>query len=627
MPKIISQFWQELKRRGVIKVITMYAATAFIIMEAAEIILPRLGLPDWTVTFLIILLIVGFPITIILSWIFDITPEGVTKTEAAVDTETAFPTEASKRKLKASDVIISVLVVVVCVLIYPKIFNRDPLTNLRDSDGSISVAVMPFDNLTGESSNDVWQNGISEYLINDLGSSEELSVLTTQVIFEVLSSTNQVSSASISPTIARETASKVNASTYITGNFIGSVNNASILLNLVGSGKGEMIWSCRVEGDLENHYQDVLRHLADTLRNYLEIKALEDRVSPELSLAFPNSSEAYRHYITGVNAMLAFDEETARASLIRAMDIDSTFTLAAFYLAWVSLMLNNSDEKAFWIYRAHELKYNLPLEYQTWIDLWYTFLNKDMEELRRVCSIMERSDIQSRLYWFDLATTYYAFLWDYEKAVEVFQKVEEINIQWKDDWIFASYYGIYVASLLRAGQLDEMDRLAEKALEMNLEDWYLFVGMGAKSLLLKDNEAFEKYKDLVREMNKGDINPEASNAHDIGMMYEWIEDYHTAKGYFQNAYELDPSRNFSLYFMIRSDLLDNGSPEENLGLIYSELLRNPENTRLIWLKGYALHKLNRNEEALVFLKEAEEMMMFNAQLKEDIREVELALDL
>ena len=60
----------------------MYAATAFIIMEAAEIMLPRLGLPDWTVTFLIILLIVGFPITIILSWIFDITPEGVRKTES-----------------------------------------------------------------------------------------------------------------------------------------------------------------------------------------------------------------------------------------------------------------------------------------------------------------------------------------------------------------------------------------------------------------------------------------------------------------------------------------------------------------------------------------------------------------
>jgi hypothetical protein len=48
----IIQFWQELKRRKVIKVIAMYAATAFIIMEAGEIMLPRLGLPDWTVTLL-----------------------------------------------------------------------------------------------------------------------------------------------------------------------------------------------------------------------------------------------------------------------------------------------------------------------------------------------------------------------------------------------------------------------------------------------------------------------------------------------------------------------------------------------------------------------------------------------
>ncbi|MBE9517133.1 MAG: hypothetical protein IMY68_01150, partial [Bacteroidetes bacterium] len=73
-PGNISIFWQELKRRKVIKAAAMYAATAFIIMEAAEIMLPRLGLPDWTVTLVIVILIVGFPITLILSWIFDITP-------------------------------------------------------------------------------------------------------------------------------------------------------------------------------------------------------------------------------------------------------------------------------------------------------------------------------------------------------------------------------------------------------------------------------------------------------------------------------------------------------------------------------------------------------------------------
>ena len=76
----INQFWEELKRRKVFRVIAMYAATAFIILEASDIMLPRLGLPDWTVTFVIILIIIGFPITAILSWIFDITPEGLMKT-------------------------------------------------------------------------------------------------------------------------------------------------------------------------------------------------------------------------------------------------------------------------------------------------------------------------------------------------------------------------------------------------------------------------------------------------------------------------------------------------------------------------------------------------------------------
>ncbi len=80
MSKSKPGFWQELKRCGVPRVIAMYAATAFIIMEAAEIMLPRLGLPDWTVTFVIILLIVGLPVAFVLSWVFDITPQGVVKT-------------------------------------------------------------------------------------------------------------------------------------------------------------------------------------------------------------------------------------------------------------------------------------------------------------------------------------------------------------------------------------------------------------------------------------------------------------------------------------------------------------------------------------------------------------------
>ena len=80
----LSQFWQELKRRKVVRVITVYAAAAFVILELVDILAPSLRLPDWTLNLVLILLIVGFIIAVILSWIYDIHPEGgIVKTEPA----------------------------------------------------------------------------------------------------------------------------------------------------------------------------------------------------------------------------------------------------------------------------------------------------------------------------------------------------------------------------------------------------------------------------------------------------------------------------------------------------------------------------------------------------------------
>jgi len=77
----LTQFWQELKRRKVVRVIVVYSAAAFVILEVVDIITPALLLPSWTITLVIVLLAIGFPIAIIFSWIFDITPKGIKKTE------------------------------------------------------------------------------------------------------------------------------------------------------------------------------------------------------------------------------------------------------------------------------------------------------------------------------------------------------------------------------------------------------------------------------------------------------------------------------------------------------------------------------------------------------------------
>ena len=80
-PSNLGQFWQELKRRKVVRVIIVYAAASFVILELIDIVAPSLGLPDWTLNFIIILLCVGFIITVIVSWVYDITPEGIEKTK------------------------------------------------------------------------------------------------------------------------------------------------------------------------------------------------------------------------------------------------------------------------------------------------------------------------------------------------------------------------------------------------------------------------------------------------------------------------------------------------------------------------------------------------------------------
>ena len=76
-PNKLVQFWQELKRRRVVHVIIVYSTAAFVIIELVNNIFEPLHLPDWTPTFAIIVLVIGFPLALIFSWIFDITNEGV----------------------------------------------------------------------------------------------------------------------------------------------------------------------------------------------------------------------------------------------------------------------------------------------------------------------------------------------------------------------------------------------------------------------------------------------------------------------------------------------------------------------------------------------------------------------
>jgi hypothetical protein len=142
VPNKLSQFWQELKRRKVTRTITVYAAAAFVILELLSIIIEPLRLPDWTLQFAIVFLCIGFIIAVILSWIYDVHPEGgIVKTEPVHKVkEEDIPKSSYSWKIASY---FSFVVIVGLIVL-----NIIPRSKLSNTKGILdkSIAVLPLDN-------------------------------------------------------------------------------------------------------------------------------------------------------------------------------------------------------------------------------------------------------------------------------------------------------------------------------------------------------------------------------------------------------------------------------------------------------------------------------------------------
>jgi len=171
-----SSFWQELKRRRVIRVIPVYAAAAFVLLELVDIIAEPFGLPDWTLRFIFVLLCIGLVISVILSWVYDLTPEGVKKT-MPIDEETPIP-EGRQVYEKARGWKIStfVSIVVILGLIILNIFSGRAYRSDSHSDKEKTVAVLPFHSLSNDSTQAYFCEGIREAILYHLQKMEALSV-------------------------------------------------------------------------------------------------------------------------------------------------------------------------------------------------------------------------------------------------------------------------------------------------------------------------------------------------------------------------------------------------------------------------------------------------------------------
>jgi tetratricopeptide (TPR) repeat protein len=258
--------------------------------------------------------------------------------------------------------------------------------------------------------------------------------------------------------------------------------------------------------------------------------------------------------------------------------------------------------------------------------MWYaSYITEDFNDIRRYCNMMFEAALYSRFLWFDLGVTYRSFLDDYPKAISAFEKVEDLNLQWEDDWKYISYYEEYAGALLMSDRPEEVDRIADIGLKVNPENRLLVVLKGARSIMLNDTVATRKYKDEVRSIFEELGFTQARLEHNYGLMHCWAKDSIIAADYFRRAYEMDRERISSLFKLMECQVRSNINIEECLRLCEYGIEKEPEWTAFLWGKGLSLHKLGRNLEALAILREVEDTFGSTRGFQKDLQEVEQAL--
>ena len=312
-------FFQELKRRKVIRVITVYAAAAFVILELVDILSPSLGLPTWTLNFILVLLCVGFIIAVIFSWIYDITPEGIEKTKPVEDIkEPEKPTLSVAWKVATY---ISVVIILAFVVFYV-VRTREHSAVIMDVEKSI--AVLPFENMSDNSEFAHLGDAMTDEIIMQLYKIHEFEVRSRTSIMQYKDTDKA------SPLIGEEL--KVNY--LLEGSTQRYEDLVRIRVQLIHASTDDHIWGDIFEGEWKDIFDiqiNVAKQVAYELKTVLSPEEIE-----QIEKNPTYNPEAYNLYLKAHQ----FQNTRSKEGLAKAIDyyqeaihLDSNYALAFSGLA------------------------------------------------------------------------------------------------------------------------------------------------------------------------------------------------------------------------------------------------------------------------------------------------------
>lgn len=504
----MTSLWLELKRRNVIRVGALYAVAGWLLLQVADILFGLLDVPGWGLRLVLGLLLLGFPLVLIFSWIYEMTPEGL-KRENQID-RTQSVTSTTGRKIDR--LIIIGLITVIAVLIADRVLLVPPRQDVAqpaatvsvepapdampaENAGSVgqakSIAVLPFVNMSGDAENEYFSDGLTEELLNLLAKVDDLRVSSRTSSFAFKGKDANI------PSVARQ----LKVANILEGSVRKSGKQVRITAQLIDVETDSHLWSQTYDRQLDDIFA-IQDEIAQAVVDALKVELLNPGETVAQATPRETSTDAYLLYLRGRHTYEAGRDTRENDLIARAiaqyeqvLELDPNYALAYAGLADAyglqSIMDDLSMQEGYERARAMAEK--------------ALSINPDLPE-----ALLALADVQLEYDW-DMAAaersyrralelrpsdaeglrTYGYFLFvdgRFDEAVEYYRKAIEV-----DPLQVRAYYGL-AGTLVFSGRYDELPDLTEQLAQHKDEE---FMEGWRRRIELMTFRSQGRYRDMI----------------------------------------------------------------------------------------------------------------------------------
>src|SRR2546425_10505401 len=314
------RFFVELKRRNVYRAAVLYGMSAWLLAQITTQIFPFFNVPNSAVRFVIIALVLGFPIAMALSWIYELTPQGIVRTE---DVDPATQRQFGR---KVDFVIIGVLLLVIAMLVYQRLPFR---TESGEAILEKSIAVLPFANLSEEKANAFFADGVQDDILTSLAKIKDLRVISRSSVMKFRDAAAQN---------LRAVGKTLGVANVLEGSVRREGDRVVVNVQLVDAKSARQIWANRYDRTLADSLGlqgELASEIAEALRATLSTDeqarvTAKPTQNPDAYVFYLRANQISRNPDT-----LLEDYKTAEQLYMQAIALDPDFALAHARLASV----------------------------------------------------------------------------------------------------------------------------------------------------------------------------------------------------------------------------------------------------------------------------------------------------